>query len=404
VNRAEKRRHKKRTKKGQGKPADLKRAMRDHAEGRLGEAEQVYRQILNTEPDHPIALHLSGVIAHQNGDNDSAVALITKALAIKSNVAEAHANLGNALQDLAKLDDAAASYRRALEIKPDYLDALNNLGITLMELGQPGAAGECYRKAIALDPNIAAIHGNLAHALKDLGDLDAAVAGYQTAIALNPAIAETHNSLGIALKDLGRLEDAATSYRQALNIKPNHARAHFNLGNALQLLGQMDDAAASYDTALALKPDDADTLNNLGNVHKNLGRLDDAAACYRQALTIQPDFPGAERNLLSLLMAMPGLSPGDIFTEHVRAADRHQRALSPSLPAPRNDADPDRTLRIGYLSTETDADIAAMVRADAIDVLVCLAGHFDSNRPLVCARRQPLAGRRDRGDHVCVFQ
>ncbi|MDA1090884.1 MAG: tetratricopeptide repeat protein [Proteobacteria bacterium] len=444
MNRAEKRRQRKLAKKHRGAAPDTQQAlalaMRHHAEGRLNDAATMYQQILKTEPEHPVALHLLGVIAHQSGDNGTALDLITKAIAIKPDVAEAHTNLGNALQDLGRWDDAAASYRRALALKPDYVDALNNLGITLKEQGEPDEAAACYRRAIALKPESAELHSNLGNALKDLRQTGDAIACFRQAIALKPDFAEAHNVLGIALKNSGQTEDAVASYRRALAIKPDYAEAHYNLGNALQGLGRLDEAAASYDDALTLKPDDADSLNNLGAIYKNLGRLEEAVDCYRRALVLQPDFSGAERNLLSVMLNIPGLTPEDLFADHVRFAKAHCVSIPPPADPLTNDAAPERRLRIGYLSSDfwnhplgavvlplishhdrqkfevfcyaavdrpdatterfrasadhwrditatPDADIARMARADGIDVLVSLAGHFDTNRPFVCAHR-----------------
>ena len=82
-----------------------------HKEGRLSQAEAIYNQILQTNPEQPVALHLLGVIAHQRGRNDTAVDLITKAIAIEPYYAEANNNLGLALQDLGRLDEAAGVVR-----------------------------------------------------------------------------------------------------------------------------------------------------------------------------------------------------------------------------------------------------------------------------------------------------
>ena len=64
-----------------------------HNAGDLTKAEGSYKQILQSNPDQPVALHLLGVIAHQVGKNDVAVDLIIKALAIKPDFAEARSNL-----------------------------------------------------------------------------------------------------------------------------------------------------------------------------------------------------------------------------------------------------------------------------------------------------------------------
>ena len=103
-------------------------ALQHHTAGRLPEAENIYQQILQTNPDQLVALHLLGVIAHQVGKNDVAVDLINKALAIKPDYAEAHNNLGLALQGKGKLDEAVASYQKALALKPEYIEAYFNCG------------------------------------------------------------------------------------------------------------------------------------------------------------------------------------------------------------------------------------------------------------------------------------
>ena len=155
--------------------------MQHHTQGRLPEAEGIYQQILQADPNQPVALHLLGVVAHQVGKNDIAVDLISRALAIKPDYAEAHSNLGNALEDLGRLDEAITSYRKALAIKPDYPEAHNNLGNALQSLGRLDEAVASYRKAIAIKPDYLKAHSNLVNAeqyrtgvtLKKLGSIHA---------------------------------------------------------------------------------------------------------------------------------------------------------------------------------------------------------------------------------------
>ena len=306
-------------------------AIEHHQGGRLQAAEQIYRQILQVEPNHADALHLLGVIAsmlgkpemaieymaravqrkpdyaeaHSNlglalnsqGRLEEAVVCYRRALALKPDYAEAHNNLGNALSDQRKLDEAAACYRRALALKPDFAEAHYNLGNALKDQGKLDEAAVCYRRALSLKPDFAEAHNNLGVVLSDQGKLDEAIACYRRALALKPDFAEAHNNLGVALSDQGKLDEAVACYRRALALKPDYAEAHSNLGLALSNQGKLDEAVACYRRALALKPDFAEAHNNLGNALKDQGKLDEAVACYRRALALHPNFAEAHNNL-----------------------------------------------------------------------------------------------------------
>jgi tetratricopeptide (TPR) repeat protein len=145
-------------------------ALQHHGAGRLSEAEGIYQQILQADPNQPVALHLLGVIAHQAGKNDMAVDLMNKALAIKPEFAEAHRNLGLALQDLGRLHEAVASYHKALAIKPDVAETHYNIGATFRDLGKLEDAIASFDTAIALKPGYAEAYTNKALALLLGGD------------------------------------------------------------------------------------------------------------------------------------------------------------------------------------------------------------------------------------------
>jgi tetratricopeptide (TPR) repeat protein len=258
-------------------------AVQHHNEGRLPEAESIYQQILQDNPNQPDALHLLGVIAHQVGKNDIAVDLITKAIAIKPDFAEAHNNLGNALRDLRRLDEAVASFHKALAIKPDYANAYYNLGNALHGLERLDEAVASYQQALAIKPDYSEAHNNLGISLQDLGCPDEAVANLHKALAINPENAEAHSNLGSVFKELGRLDEALASYHKALAIKPDCAKAHNDLGNALQDMGKRDEAVASYHKALALKPGFAEAQYSLGTIYKGLGQEEKAITFFKEA-------------------------------------------------------------------------------------------------------------------------
>jgi len=279
-------------------------AVQHHNEGRLSQAENIYQQILEKNPNQPVALHLLGVIAHQMGKNDRAVDLISQALAIRPDFAAAHSNLGLALQDLGELEEAEASYHKALALKPDYAEAHNNLGNALKDLGKLEDAVASYQKALDIRPDYAEAHFNVGNLFQELGKLDDAANGYRRALAINPDYAEANSNLGNALHDLGKPEEAVASYRKALALKPDYAEAHNNLGVVLQDLGELEEAVVRYHKALDLSPDYAEAHYNLGNALHDLGKPEEAVAGYRKALTIKPYYAEAHSNLSNALRAL----------------------------------------------------------------------------------------------------
>jgi tetratricopeptide (TPR) repeat protein len=269
--------------------ARLEDALTLHQAGRLAEAERLYREILQGEPQHFDALHFLGVAAYQQGRNAEAAHLISRAIAINGTYAPAHSNLANALEAAGEIDRALAAYRRALELQPDFVDALVNLGALHAGRGEHEAARECYERALALDPNQAVAHTNLGNVFNDLGRLDEAAACHQRALAIDPRLGVAHSNLGNVLRAQGRVPEALEAYRRALALAPDLAEAHANLGNVLADEGQLDEAIGAYRRALTLRPNYAEAHANLGNTLVQAGNLPAADASCREALRLKPD-------------------------------------------------------------------------------------------------------------------
>ena len=128
-------------------------AIQCHQAGRLQAAEQIYRQILQAQPNHADAWHLLGVIAHQGS--------YRRAIELKPDFAEAHNSLAVALKDQRKPDEPIAGDRRDPEPKPDDAEPHYNLGNALCQQGKTAEAVACYRRAIELKSNFAEAHNNL---------------------------------------------------------------------------------------------------------------------------------------------------------------------------------------------------------------------------------------------------
>jgi len=151
-------------------PQALTLAVQHHRAGRLGEAEQLYRQVLAQQPENADALHFLGVLAHQVGRNDLAVDLISKAIALNPNWPDAYSNLGTVLQEQGQMEAAIAAHRRAVALKPNSPEAYGNLGNALWRHGQRHEAVAAWQQAVALHPNYPDAHHNLSLALLLAGE------------------------------------------------------------------------------------------------------------------------------------------------------------------------------------------------------------------------------------------
>jgi tetratricopeptide (TPR) repeat protein/glycosyltransferase involved in cell wall biosynthesis len=275
----------------------LAAALEIHQSGRLSEAEALYRQVLRTRPADPEALHLSGLLAFQMGDQDQAVQSIRKAIAINERAPTYHSNLALALRAQGRIEEAAASLKRALALKEDYPEAQHNLGVVLLDLGRRAEAIAHFRRAIALKPDYADAYSALGLALREDGQGGDAMANLHRAAELMPENADAHHNLAVALAELGRHDEALASFQDTIRLNPNHLDAHNNLGCLLRELGDPDGAVACFQRTVELRPDHVEALNNLGVALGELGRKGEGLAALRRATDLKPDYDQAVTNL-----------------------------------------------------------------------------------------------------------
>lgn len=383
--------------------------LQHHTQGQLDKAEHVYRQILQAEPDQPVALHLLGVLAKDTGHLDDAFELMSRSLSVNPDYAEAHNDFGLLLKNRGRIKEALESFRKAIHFKPGYAEAHNNLGNALVVTGAWEEAATEYREVLSIRPDF----------------LDAQI------------------NLGTVLSDLGRYEESIESLMTACRIKPDAVLAHYNLGNVYLKQRRYQDAVSCYRKAVSIRPSFVEALNNLGNALKEQGQLKEAVVYYRKALETEPRFLDAHSNIIFCQNFMDDGDPVELLREA-----QHFGSVVATMVKPcehhSNDPDPARDLRIGLVSGDfcshpvshflvnvleelktsgmdlycyatsqredamtsrirdavsswcvatgmNDAALADRLRSDQIDILVDLSGHTAFNRlPVFASKAAPV--------------
>lgn len=273
--------------------------------------------------------------------------------------------------------------------------------------------------------------------LHEQGAFEEAEKLYKNVLLLDPKNFTSIHCLGVIESQRGHFQAALTLISQALALNPRSAMAHLNKGIALGRLNRYPEALLHYQLSLALNKNNPDALVNRGIALHCLNRHQEALASYDQCLALKPDFSLAHSNKIFTMDYLPDFG--------FEAQQRERRAffnqLRPDPPAPfRNLRDPERRLVVGYVSADFfrhsaascfgpvllrhdrkafkiigysggavvddwtrrfqdhadlwretgklgDAELAAQIREDEVDILVDLSGHTSGNRLPVFARK-----------------
>jgi protein O-GlcNAc transferase len=413
-------------------------------QGNPAEAESCYRQALKINPHYADAHNNLGILLRRQGRLAEAAASYREALRLRPNFAPAHNNLGDVLREQGFLEEAAARLQQALRLQPEYAEAHNNLGMVLREQGKLEDAVASFHEALRIKPSYAGAYTNLGIVFQVQGKLDEAMKCHREALRLEPSLAEAYANLGNVLLWQKRFSEALANYQQALDLQPQDPKAYYNLAIALREQGRVEEAEAYFRQAVRLKPDYVQAHSQLGAVLQEQGRLDEALASFQDAIRLQPTDRDARSMYLFCLNFLPQADPEFVFAEHCRwEAEKGSGIISATaidtnhclatearrkrLPTPF------RSLRVGYVSPNlcrhvlarflepilthhdpqqvqaicyaevaaaddvtarlrslshgwrrtyglTDAQVIDLVRGDAIDILVDLAGHTGGSR------------------------
>ncbi len=247
-----------------------------------------YEKRLETDGDDPDVRHELAFAYMELGRAADAIAEWRRVVRVRPGFAEAHYNLGGALENQGRRDEAILSFERAIEANPGYAEAHNNLGVLLQSEGRLKAAVLSYRRAIEIRPDYAFAHHNLGSALLAQGEVAEAIVHLERAVRIAPSYAQAQYTLASALGREGRIDEEVEHYLRALEASPDYPEALNNLGGALVALGRATEAVEPLRKALGLRPEYALAHLNLASALRALNELDEAELEYRRALSSEP--------------------------------------------------------------------------------------------------------------------
>ena len=298
-----------------------------------------------------------------------------------------------------------------------------------------------YEAILAVDPDHADSLHLLGVACHQVGQNAAAIQWLQEAVRRKNTESKFYYNLGVVLQAEQKLKEAGTAYEQALALNPQESAARNNLSNILKDLGEFGQSEQQLRAALAQDAQWPGWLGRLGEVLKMQGRVGEALSALRSVVLIRPEDARTHSMVLFALQYLPGISLDELAREHRAWAQVHEAPLARFWPRfERHDRDPNRPLRLGFLSPDffyhpvsmflapvlehldraqfhvtcyasggrrdelsqrlarssqawrevgqlTDHDLCQCIQDDSIDILFDLAGHTDNNRLPVFARK-----------------
>ena len=272
--------------------AELFRKGSEHyKEGRLPEAQDICQRILQKQ-QHPSAILILGMIAYQQREFEVAV----------------------------------ERYQEFLEVNPNHAQAHYQLGLALNKLGRTELAIEHYEKSIAGAANNAAAHSHLADAYTKLKRWEEAIKAYQQVLALRAEDVATTIKLGNVFFAAQLWAQSIPLYEQALAIQPDNALVHKNLGDSAHKLGQRQKALQSFEQALRLHPDYIDARIELALVLREMGRTEEALVQLEQAIDLKPDAVDAH---ISLALTLRDLGQAELAIERLEKFLRTRPTCGP---------------------------------------------------------------------------
>lgn len=298
-----------------------------HFSGALNEAEQIYRQILETAPNNADVLNLLGLIAQQRGFHQEAVSYFYKAAEYAPKHFPIFFNLAVSLESLGKHIEALEAYEKVLQIKPDVKEAHFGRAKIFWYLAQENKAEAEFKKALAIDadyiealvdfaemkndeqkllqlaekhPDFAAIFYYLGRRKIIAEKDDEAISYLKKADNLSNS-SEIKTLLAETLRKNGNTTEALKLFYQAFSLNPHNSEATLKIADIEADNNNFKEAEKYYKRTIELAPQNLSAHTNYANMLCKTNRTLEALEQYRSAVLIAPETPEISYNIALIL-------------------------------------------------------------------------------------------------------
>ncbi|MBO9648008.1 MAG: tetratricopeptide repeat protein [Variovorax sp.] len=336
--------------------------------------------------------------------------------------------------------EAIALYEKAIAARPEAAGGYIGLGFTHLRLGQVAPAITALQNAVARNPQSVDGLYMLGKACLAAGQGDSAEQAWQKLHLLDPAFEHVYVDHCFLLFSRGKADQATVLIKKGIDHHPQNADFHFCLGNLLSEAGDHSGALNAYAAAREIVPPWPELLSNIATALRQTGQLDASIEALKAATDLAPDNASILSNYLMGVQYSDKFSKQEKFDALQVFAKRFESPLLDQWGHYRNDPNPDRKLKIGYVSGDfrnhslaffiepvlrnhdrsafeihcyyshpsfdnvsanikaladqwhgifqmPDEALAQKIRADGIDILIDLSGHTGHNRLLAFARK-----------------
>jgi predicted O-linked N-acetylglucosamine transferase (SPINDLY family) len=387
----------------------LEEALALHKGLQHDEAERIYARVRAECPRDFDAWFLSGAMAFQRGGHlEKAAELLEKARKLKPDSIECRMFLGMALADLGRFQEAEPHLSRALKKAPHQAEAWENLSRCQWAAGHAAEAMASLEKFVAMQPSNAKAHEQLGELTAIARGFPAAEAHFRKASQLDPTMAEAWSNLGLSLiEQSSRVAEGMECFDKALQADPFLTSASAARALGLMRLYKTEESLDLHNSILWMEPDNARILSTR-NMLLNYLSGQDRQTVFEAHKEFGTHFPTDE---FQVFFNPP--EPEKKLRVGFISPDLRHHSVSYFLKPILANLDPERVQTILYhghhiedatsvelrslagkwtnLNGIDDNLVADIIRKDAPDILIDLAGHSAMNRlPLFAKNLAPV--------------